>query len=170
MNKLLGAVLLIGGTAALGLSSAAALARKAETIRCLIDALERMEHELSFRLTPVPELLLELSESVEGEAGSFFTFCLNALPELGERSLSQIWEDGSRTCFTSIGQEELRILQSLGQTLGRYDAEGQRGALLRAREELSCRLRVAREERKRLGKVYSALGVAAGVFLTILLL
>lgn len=57
MLKLIGALLLAGGAGALGCSAAAQLSRRVAVLRALLGALEGMEREIAFRLTPMPELL-----------------------------------------------------------------------------------------------------------------
>ena len=61
-------------------------------------------------------------------------------------------------------------METLGGILGRYDSEGQTQALALAREQLEQCLEAAVSERARMGKVYGALGLAAGAFLVIVLL
>ena len=69
-----------------------------------------------------------------------------------------------------LEEEERGCLEQLGTVLGRYDGESQRQALAHALERMEGCRNQAREERKRLGKVYAMLGVAAGLFLVIFLL
>ena len=57
MLRLMGAALLVGGCGAVGFSAAGRLARRVGVLRALLGALEGMERELAFRLTPMPELL-----------------------------------------------------------------------------------------------------------------
>ena len=54
--------------------------------------------------------------------------------------------------------------------LGRYEADSQRQALEHARQALEREELRAEEERRRLGRVYQALGLSGGAFLVILLL
>lgn len=168
--KLLGAILLMGGAAALGLSATARLERRVETVRALLGALERMTRELSFRLTPIPEMLCELSQSVRGSAGAFFSRCYTGLGELGEESLSAIWEKAMEASPMDLRKEEEQVLRDVGQVLGRYDEDAQIQALALASARMTEGLKRAEEERSRLGRVYTALGVTAGAFLTLLLL
>lgn len=168
--KLLGAILLMGGATALGLSATARLERRVETVRALLGALERMTRELSFRLTPIPEMLRELSQSVKGSAGAFFFRCYTGLDELGEESLCAIWEKAMEATPMDLRKEEEQVLRDVGQVLGRYDEDAQIQALALAGARMTEGLKRAEEERSRLGRVYTALGVTAGAFLTLLLL
>ena len=170
MLKLIGAVLLAGGAAALGFSAAAQLERRVRALRELVSAVEVMERELTFRLTPMPELLSALAERTREPVSRFFACCLDGMKELGEFPLSALWENALAEVPMDLGAEEREVLRALGGVLGRYDGEGQREALELTRVQLSQCLERAAEDRTRLGRVYGALGLTAGAFLVILLL
>lgn len=170
MLKLIGALLLTCGAAGLGFGAAGHLSRRVRSLRSLLGALELMEREIAFRLTPVPELLELLARRSDGPAAAFFSDCLDALDSLGERSLSQIWRDALAGRPMDLAQDDQRTLGELGEILGRYDGPGQREALGEIRSRLLHNLACAEEENGRMGRVYGALGLTAGCFLAILLL
>lgn len=61
------------------------------------------------------------------------------------------------------------MLEEAGDVLGRYDGERQRTALESLLLRLEEEVRLARDEARRMGRVYGALGAAGGLFLVILL-
>ena len=165
----MGAALLVGGCGAVGFSAAGRLARRVEVLRALLGALEGMERELSFRLTPMPELLERAAESPP-PAGELFARCRARLDELGERPLSQLWRESVEDTPLGLTGPALLALEELGDVLGRYDGEEQRAALARTRAELGRALEQAREESEKQGRMYRALGLTVGAMLAILLL
>ena len=169
MLRLAGAALLTAGAWALGFGAAAQLRRRAAALRAMEGALELAERELSFRLTPIPELLEGLSQRSRPPASAFFARCLAGLDRLGEQTLGQIWDEALSSCPTDLRQEDRDILSELGQVLGRYDGEGQRKAVAQTERRLAHQLEAAEEERDRLGRVYQALGLTVGGFFAILL-
>ena len=170
MLRLLGAVLLTGGAGALGVGAAARLNHRVRTLRLLTEALERMERELSFRLTSIPELFALLADHLPPPVGTFFSYCRDSLSRLGEARLEDLWRSALMASDLDLAEEERQILETLGGILGRYDGEGQTQALALARAQLEHCLEAAMGERARMGKVYGALGLAAGAFLVIVLL
>ena len=169
MLKLLGALCLIVGAATPGFAAAARLRARVDCVRAFSEALELMERELSFRLTPMPVLLEKLASGAAPPVDHFFLLCARGLGELGTRSMAQIWRGSLETAGLPLGTEERQVLRGLGEVVGRYDGEGQREALALARVRLDQCLARAEEERSRLGRVYSTLGLAAGSLLVILL-
>ena len=168
MLRLAGALMVAGGMSTLGFLAAGGLGRRVRTLRALAGALELMERELSFRLTPMPELLEGLAKRAPPPADRLFARCRAGLADLGERSLGELWREGLAE-FPLKGDERL-LLEGLGEVLGRYDGEGQRSALREARSALEGMLEEAQAERVRLGRVYQVTGTAAGAALAILLL
>ena len=170
MLRLLGAVLLTGGAGALGFGAAARLNRHVRTLRLLTEALERMERELSFRLTSIPELFTLLAGHLAPPVGPFFARCRDSLCRLGDERLEDLWRSALADSDLDLEGEERQVLETLGGILGRYDGEGQTQALALARAQLEQCLEAAVAERARMGKVYGVLGLAAGAFLVIVLL
>ena len=171
MLRLAGVVLLMAGAAGLGLGAAGQLRRRVESLRTLTGALEQAERELSFRLTPMPELMERLARQAGEPARFLFAHCRDHLWELGEKSFGELWREALEgESDLLLGDREREVLSGLGDVLGRYDAAGQREALQAAGAELERCLRRAEEDRDRLGRVYTALGLGSGAMLVLILL
>ena len=170
MLRLLGALLVAGGVASVGFFAAGELKRRTRALRAICGALERMEQEISFRLTPLPDLFRLLSVQSEPPARELFAHCLVGLERLGEVPFSQIWSQALEAVMPCLREGERGVLEELGGVLGRYDGEAQRTALSRVRAELARGLEAAQEEQKQQGRIYRVLGITAGAFFVILLL
>ena len=167
---LIGALLLAGGAGALGCSAAAQLSRRVAVLRALLGALEGMEREIAFRLTPMPELLERAAAESPPPVCTLFARCRTLLDELGERSMAELWREALEQVPLGLDGPGRLALEELGEVLGRYDGDGQREALAHTRAELSRALEQAREAREKQGRMYQVLGITAGAFLVILLL
>ncbi|NLF34818.1 MAG: stage III sporulation protein AB, partial [Clostridiales bacterium] len=167
MLKVLGVLLLLGGGGALGLSAAAQLRARTSCLRALAASLTRMEQELTFRLTNTPALFALLARDAAPPCDSFFQRCLAGLADLGEKSVGEIWRGALEESGLPLRQGERQVLQSLGDVLGRYDGEGQNTALRLARTYITRAMEEAEEEQRRLGRMYSVLGLTSGLFLAL---
>lgn len=170
MVKLLGIVLVAGGAAAMGHAAIERLQARAAALRALADALELMERELCFRLTPMPELFAELARRAQPPADRFFRQCAAGLDELPRRTLGELWQTAAAEHLPALRRADLEVLLPLGAVLGRYGGEEQRQALAQAAAELRQILAAADGERRQQSRVYTALSIAAGGLLVILLL
>ena len=163
--------MVIGKTSELmGCSAAAQLSRRVAVLRALLGALEGMEREIAFRLTPMPELLERAAAESPPPVCTLFARCRTLLDELGERSMAELWREALEQVPLGLDGPGRLALEELGEVLGRYDGDGQREALAHTRAELSRALEQAREAREKQGRMYQVLGITAGAFLVILLL
>mgnify|MGYP000278723089 CR=1 FL=1 len=113
MLKLIGALLLAGGAGALGCSAAAQLSRRVAVLRALLGALEGMEREIAFRLTPMPELLERAAAESPPPVCTLFARCRTLLDELGERSMAELWREALQEPGKPAPRQSLEIADLL---------------------------------------------------------
>lgn len=169
MIHILGAVLVAVGCAWLGICRAQALTARVRALEAFSAALEQMERELTFRLAPLPQLMQELSEHTQPPARELFALCRQGLEGLEHQCFSDAWAQMVAN-VPHLAEDDRRALLPLGRVLGRYDSAGQASAIARVRQTLEVLARSAREDSRRMGRVYRAVGAAGGGFLAILLL
>lgn len=153
-----------------GFLAAGRLVRRPRILRELMRALEQMEREIAFRLTPLPQLFAYLAQTYHGPVGDMFAQCAEGLNSLGTTPVTQIWRDALRKAELDLDERGLRALEELGEVLGQYDEQGLRMALERAGAELAAAAEEAELERERKGRMDQVLGLTAGAFLAILLI
>ena len=170
MVKLLGAALVAAGAVSIGYAAVERLRARTAALRALADALELMERELCFRLTPMPELLSDLAGRTLPPADRFFRQCAEGLDELPKHTLGELWQAAAAESLPALHRNDLTVLLPLGAILGRYSGEEQRQAIAQTTDELRRAHLAAEGEQRQRGKVYSALSAAAGALLVILLL
>lgn len=170
MAKGLGALLVIGGGLWMGLGWSRDRARRAAALEAWCAALAILEEELAFRLPAIPELLESLAGRAEFPVRETLMAILERLDELGEKPFRDIWGEEILRRSGELDRGDREILCRLGETLGRCGWEDQRQAAGTVRQSLCARSGQVREELRREGRAYGALGLALGAFLTILLL
>ena len=167
--KIIGAIVVITACGGFGFKLAAAHNTEEKYLRQLTSVLDYMACELQYRRTPLPELcrlaaiesnlvvsdfFLALSQELEDQLAPDVKGCVEAalkkhpkLPEL--------------TCS---------VLELLGQTLGRFDLQGQLTGLETARQECRRYLNGLSQNKQSRLRGYQTLGLCAGAALAILLL
>ena len=136
----------------------------------LILGVRRIRAELAARLCPLRELLPMAAEGAGEEVSAFFQTADAGLDELNRRGFSEIWSAACRSKLVFLSEEDLRALEALGTTLGRYELSDQLAACeryLSTAGETLDQLRRKYPERRRLSL---ALGAAGGCFLCLLIL
>lgn len=168
MIRLMGAACLACGAMGLGLGAIAHLDGRVRDLRGLLVGLECVQRELSWKLAPLPDALNLAAHQCQGAPGEFFTLCAHGAQNLRGRTFAQVWQQAGEASQMRLEQLDVELLDALGAVLGQYDGESQRQAVEHTREQLEEQLAQASEQRRRLGRVYGALGVTAGAVLMIL--
>ena len=166
MLRLMGAGCIVAGSGAFGFAMAAASRKEERQLRQLLGELEYLSCELSYRLTPLPNLC---RGAAEGRGGAVSEFFLALATELERQT-----EPDVQSCVRSIlPRMELpaslrRILGELGQTLGRFDLPGQLRGLELSIRETEQALRIIREGAPERRRSWQTLGLCVGAALAIL--
>lgn len=166
-GKIIGALLIISGCGIFGCSAAADWRKENSEIKSLIGALDYMHCELRYRLTPLPDLCRLAAAEQKGLVERF-------LRELAQELESHISPNVS--CCTVMVLDSLgpipgnlrKLLDILGNNLGKFDAEGQLKSLEYVKsycQEEVEKMNVNRELRLR---GYQTLSLCAGAALAIL--
>lgn len=165
----IGAVLVVAGCGGFGFSIAAGYKREESTLRQLIRVLNGMEWELSYRLTPLPELCRQAGKETKGTLREVF---LNLARELDWQTAPD-----AASCMAAalkrshdLPRRTREILMQLGRTLGRFDLPQQLKGLGEIRAECRGQLEVLSRNRELRLRSYETLGLCAGAALAILCL
>lgn len=168
MLRFAGAALLMAGCGGFGYTLTAAYRRELRQLRALLQGVQEMEWELKYRLTELPGLcrvgasaaggelrvlLRELADRLDSCAVSEISGCLNGLLEKRD--------------FPPTVDKNLRLL---GQSLGRFDLEGQVEGLRAVQHRCRQDLQVLEENSLQRQRSCRTLALCAGAALAILLL
>lgn len=167
--KWIGAIMVIVSCGGFGFSLAAAHRAEEITLRQLIFALDYMECELQYRLTPLPDLCRAAAMEQHGCVREVF------LKLSGELD-AQVSPDVERCMQAAISTSEYipkhtkEAFADLGKTLGRFDLSGQLKGLEQVRAACRRELEALRTNREPRLRSYQTLGLCAGAALAILLI
>lgn len=114
---------------------------------------------------PTGEFLQRLRECLGMQTVSEYT--IRALD--GDTGVSVGWQEGVLQSDFPLRCNEIALVCSIGDVIGRYDPEQQRRYLDGINEELKRQTSSAREERDRLSRMWRLLGISSG-FLAVVLL
>ena len=124
-TKWIGAMLVIAGCGGFGFSLAAAHRREVRELQGLLRSLEFMQWELTYRLTPLPELCAQAGREAGGVLMKVFSDLsgeLNRQISPDVPSCMQVSLGRYRSALTPRGR---KLLFQLGRSLGRFDLAGQ---------------------------------------------
>lgn len=165
--KWIGALFVFSACGGVGYSMAAAHRQEESLLRSLLELLQFMENELQYRLTPLPQLCHLSAKQANGILREIFFTLENELtwqtaPDAGSCMHAAIQK--SRELPASVR----RLLIQLGNSLGRFDLDGQisglRTVLCRCAEEAEW----CGKDREGRRRSYQTLALCAGAALVIL--
>ena len=167
--KLIGALMIIAGCGGVGYYVVYSYKREEEALRQLISALDYMECELQYRLTPLPELCREAATEQKGIVS---TLMLNLAKELGDQVSPDVGccMQAAIVKTPHIPDQTKKLLSRLGGSLGRFDLNGQLRGLENTRILCRKELDELQKDRNVRLRSYQTLAVCAGVALAILFL
>jgi stage III sporulation protein AB len=171
MLKLTGAILVIAAGTLLGFYQASILAKRPRQIRQASNALQRLETEIAYGLTPLPDALSFVGQQTPEPLAGFYREAagLMSIPNGGsareswQRALQSTWH---RTVMKPGTRE---IMSELGGTLGVSNREEQIKHIRLAVKQLQGEEESAREEQARYENMWRSLGFLTGALVVILI-
>jgi stage III sporulation protein AB len=167
--KWIGAILIIAGSGGFGFSLAAAHHREESALEQLICAADYMACELRFKMTPLPDLFLHAGLERKGVIGQFFRKLGNML----SANKFSVPED----CIVALLQETPELpgqareqLRLMGESLGKFDLEGQLAGIDEVRSRARSALENLRKDKDLRLRSYQTLSLCAGAALAVLLI
>ena len=166
--KVAGLVAIFIACSAWGLFKSSGLSKRVRQLELFVGTLGLISTEIRYFASPTDVIVGKIDALGEYKELRVFGICKMKLPKL--RDFSRAWEDALNEAkqYLSLADSDYEALLWFGKVLGTTDVEGEiancehYGALLRQRLEL------AREDKKKRGKMYSSLGVLTGLFFLVL--
>lgn len=171
MMKIVGSLVIIFATTLYGFELSNRLSRRTKQIRYLKVALESLETEIVFALTPLGEAFDKVSRQIPFPISDFFRDVSKKLYN-EENSASNIFYSSLTNWYkkTDLEKGELNILRQFGQTLGQQDLENQRKQIRLAIQYFDQEEKLALEAQKKYESMYKSLGFLAGVFIVLIMI
>lgn len=165
----MGAALVIAGCGGFGFAMASEYLRESRTLRQLVSAMDYMACELQFSAAPLPQICGQIGRESAGPVGRVFRSLQLALEEDSGGSVALCMDKVLTEAGNLTGRPE-KYCRLLGNSLGRFDLQGQLNALESLRTQ--CRRELEEMDKARENRVreYQTLGLCAGAALAIILI
>lgn len=169
--KLIGGLLIIIGTTVVGFLLAKKLSDRPKQLRQLKVALQAMEAEITYGLTPILTVSDHLMTQIPKPIGMLFEI-LGAKLRNGSTSLQESWEQSLAEFWpqTALKKGEIEVLQQFGTTLGRHDRKNQQKQIHLALTHLEREEIEARENQRKYEGMIKSLGFLTGLLIVLLLI
>lgn len=167
--RLLGIVLIICSCSCVGFMIAASYKKELNQLKRLISVLNLMECELAYHLTPLPELCHYASDASKGWLRDFF---IALKLELENQVAPQVDVCVSNVLHhrKEIPHKLKKMLYLLGESLGKFDLEGQIKGISAVTDACKQQLESLQTNQAERIRSYRTLGVCAGIAIAIILI
>lgn len=169
MIRIIGAVFVLLGCGSFGFLLSKSMKTEIQSLQNFLLAIEYMESELKYRMTPLPTLCLGASSITRGVVSKIFD-------SLG-KSLSLQNAPNVSKCMTSvlenysyISPKLTSLFNDLGKRLGIFDLDGQVCALSSIHDDGKNILRICSQGHTGRSRSYKTIAVCAGAAIVILLI
>lgn len=169
--RIVGMVLVAGASASAGFGAALRVRQSISQMRQLSSALEVMRCELQYAMTPLPQLCDVVAKTAKGTIHTLFLNLGKGLTGEDNCDTSQAMRQAiGQTRALALPEDILFSLLELGQTMGKFDLNGQLSILEMTQKRIQmCLERYERDQNQRC-RSYQALGLCAGAALIILMI
>lgn len=171
MFKLFGAVLIIVAGTLAGWMKARQFANRPEQIRRLIQALKRLETEITYGFTPLPDALRRIGNQNQGPIRSILLRAADGMDgqealtaqESVHKAIQEEWK------YTAMRPSERDVLYQLAYSLGTSDRRDQLNHIETAVRQLEAEESSARDEQSKYEKMFRSLGMLSSALIVILI-
>ncbi|EFM09885.1 stage III sporulation protein AB [Paenibacillus curdlanolyticus YK9] len=169
--KMIGAALILFAGTLIGFLQAARYADRPKHIRQLAGALQRLETEIVYGRTPLPEAITRIAANVQQPTARLMEAVTAQLQQSDGRTFNECWEAAIRSQWpsTAMRSAELTVAIRLGSTLGISDKDDQLKHLRLAAVQLKAEEDAARDEQAKYEKMSRSLGVLLAILVVILM-
>lgn len=165
--RMLGAVCVISGCGGFGILIARNVRKEISTLRQFARALEFMEYELNYRMTPLPQLCRRVASVSVGCVQRIFQCIADELEHRNQHDVASCISIAMKKCPDTPKLTADQFLE-LGLSLGEFDLEGQIKSIQAVRTANDRLLNELYTEHKDKLRSYKTLGLCAGLALVIL--
>lgn len=170
MLKLFGAIFVFGAGALIGMYMSHQYSSRPRHIRQLIQALQRLETEISYGMTPLADAFASIARQSSGPVAALLAIAAEQL-QTDSVDTRRALEQSAERCWerTSMRMAEKEIWLHLGSILGVSDKSDQIKHLRLAMSQLKSEEHAAQDDQRRYASMWRSLGMLGGALVVILL-
>ena len=162
-------LLVIAGSTSVGFLLSKGFSDRVKELRELANLINILQNKIKFTQVPLKEALTEIS-NIETNSQISKVF-LKAGEKIKDEKSEVAWQEAlnEERIFLNLKNEDIELIKSLGNTLGKTDIEGQMSGINQFENILNMQIKKAEEECSKNSKMYKSLGTIIGLTIVIIL-
>lgn len=172
MLKIIGAIIIITSSTAIGLYYSTLAKTRVEELKDLRKCMYILKGDIRYSATPLPEAIKTVAMKIESNLSPFFNKISDELNKLEGNTFSEIWE---RCVKAELNQSCLSIkdkmyLVHFGESMGYLDKDTQMSTIDLYISQLDTEIDELTITVKEKTRLYNLLGIMGGIFVTIIII
>ena len=162
-------LVVIAGSTSIGFLLSKSFSDRVKELRELANLINILQNKIKFTKVPLKEALTEISNI---ETNSQISKVFSKAGEKIKTEKTEIaWQEAlnEERIFLNLKNEDIELIKSLGNTLGKTDIEGQMSGINQFENILNMQIKKAEEECSKNSKMYKSLGTIIGLAIVIIL-
>lgn len=171
LMRLLGAVAVVGGAAALGFYYASLEKERTQDLLELKKALLILSSEIEYMRTPLPTASTNIGKRAQRWVGPLFTRFGELLTNNESETAYRLWMQAITEMkgSTNLTNEDWEVVEGFGKTLGYLDKQMQQNAIGYVVEYIDEKAETLQKKSETNKKMYRSLGILGGLLLAVVL-
>lgn len=171
LKLLVGAILLLSSST-IGYLMALRYSLRVKQLTYFINALNTLETEILYYLTPLPIAMKRVSDRSHSSISWIFEETWSMLSSKEGYEIDEIWKKVINECIDnlSLSKEDIEIIIDFAKELGFGNKDTQNKHFQYTKELLKEQKRKANNEREKNGRMFNKLGVLLGLAIVIILI
>lgn len=139
--------------------------KRVEELEDMKNSLNILQTKIRFSKEPLSKIFKDIS-NISKNKEIFYKANENMKTMLA----GEAWENSIQTVTTNLKKEDIEIISSLGNMLGKTDSEGQVNQIEEIKELLNIQIQNANIDKQKNEKLYKTLGMTIGLAIVIILI
>lgn len=162
-------IVIVTGSTSIGFLLSKSFSERTKELNVLSNLINILQNKMKFTHKPLGDILQETAKIKENtKVAEIFS---KTGQKLKEQKIEEAWNEAiqEQKFYLNLKSEDISLIQTLGNVLGKTDIEGQMSEINQFQILLKNQLKKAEKEKDKNAKMYKSLGTIIGLAIVILL-
>ena len=160
---------IVAGSTSIGFIISKGYSERLDELNAFNTLINILQNTIKFTKLPLKDIFEQIGNiTIKTRVKNIFINCSQKIKDI---TLENAWKQAidEEMDYLNMKNEDFDVIETLGNTLGKTDIDGQMNELNHFKERLNIQIKQAEEEKRKNSKMFKSLGTIAGLVLVIIL-
>ena len=160
---------IVAGSTSIGFILSKGYSDRLEELNAFNTLVNILQNTIKFTKLPISDVFEQIGNiTIKTRVKNIFINCSEKLKDM---SLENAWKRAidEEIYYLNMKNEDFDVIETLGNTLGKTDINGQMSELNQFKERLNIQIKQAEDEKRKNSKMFKSLGTIVGLVIVVLL-